>query len=63
MIATGELLGPVVVEEAVRELKFGEILPPDLATRTLAARLGDQSAARRVGGDLVRWSTPTGQAR
>ncbi len=63
MVAAGELPGPVVVEEAVRELKFGEILPPDLATRTLAARLGDQSAARRAGGDLVRWSTPTGQAR
>jgi ATP-dependent Lhr-like helicase len=56
LVAADELAGPVVVEEAVRELKFGEILPPELATRTLAARLGDESAARRVGGDPVRWS-------
>jgi len=44
----------------VQELKFGEILPPELATRTLAARLGDRCAAHRVGGDPVRWSVLTG---
>jgi ATP-dependent Lhr-like helicase len=52
-----ELPAPVVVEEAVRELKFGEILPPELATRTLAERLGDGSAARRAGNDPLRWTT------
>ncbi|HUO37560.1 MAG TPA: hypothetical protein VMU34_06870 [Mycobacterium sp.] len=48
-MARAELRQPVVAEEAVRELKFAEILPPDLAVRTLAARLGDEPAARRVG--------------
>jgi hypothetical protein len=48
---------PVVVDEAVRELKFGEILPPELAVHTLAARLGDEGAARRVGREAVRWAT------
>ncbi len=61
MMVTSELPGPVVVDEAVRELKFGEILPPQSATRTLAARLADEPAARRVGADRVRWSTIAGQ--
>lgn len=54
---TDEWPGPVVVEEAIRGLKFAEILPPELAARTLAARLGDEPAARRVAGDRVRWRT------
>jgi len=53
-----ELPEPVVFDDAVRGLKFAEILPPDLANRTLAARLGDESAARRVTGHPVRWSLP-----
>jgi ATP-dependent helicase Lhr and Lhr-like helicase len=52
----GALPPPVVAEEAVRELKFAEILPPELATRTLAERLSDGAAARRVGNHAVRWS-------
>lgn len=47
---------PVVTEQAMRELKFAEILPPDLATRTLAQRIGDAAAARRVASDAMRWS-------
>ncbi len=54
----GELPEPVVLDEAVRGLKFAEILPPDLANRTLAARLGDESTARRVAGHPVQWSLP-----
>jgi hypothetical protein len=50
----------VIAEQAVRELKFAEILPPDLATRTLADRLGDEAAARRVAGDATRWSMVAG---
>jgi ATP-dependent helicase Lhr and Lhr-like helicase len=57
---SGELPPPVVAEEAVRELKFGEILPPELATGTLAERLGDQVAARHVSAGPVSWSTAAG---
>jgi len=57
MIAVDQLPGPFVVEEAVRDLKFGEILPPHLATGTLAARLADEPAARRVGAEPIRWTT------
>jgi ATP-dependent helicase Lhr and Lhr-like helicase len=53
---SGELPPPVVAEEAVRELKFAEILPPELATRTLGERLGDTTAARGIGASAVRWS-------
>jgi ATP-dependent Lhr-like helicase len=56
VVAIGELPGPVVLDEAVRELKFGEILPPEMAARTLAVRLADHSAARRVVGHALRWS-------
>ncbi len=55
-----ELPEPVVLDDAVRGLKFAEILPPDLANRTLAARLGDEPAARRVAGHPVRWSMLSG---
>jgi len=55
-MAACELPPPVVAEEAVRELKFGEILPPELASQTLAARLGDQAAAPLIGGAGVRWA-------
>jgi ATP-dependent Lhr-like helicase len=36
---------PEVSEEAVRQLKFAELLPPDLAHRTLAERIGDRQSA------------------
>ena len=50
---------PDVTEEAVRALKFAELLPPQLAHDTLAARLGDhagagQIASRPVMGSLWR---------
>lgn len=54
-MSAGNLPPPVVTEEAVRQLKFAEILPPELAASTLAERLGDEAAARRTGGAAVRW--------
>jgi SAM-dependent methyltransferase len=51
----GEMAAPEVTEDAVRELKFGEILPPDLAVATLAERLVDESAAKSVLGGPVQW--------
>jgi ATP-dependent Lhr-like helicase len=39
---------PAVSEEAVRALKFADLLPPDLAHATLAARLGDHAGAGPV---------------
>jgi ATP-dependent helicase Lhr and Lhr-like helicase len=50
-----ELPSPNVSEEALDELKFAEILPPDLASRTLAARLSDETAARRVLAQKLQW--------
>ena len=43
-------LQPDVDEQAVRQLKFAELLPPDLAHATLAARIADREAAARVAG-------------
>jgi ATP-dependent Lhr-like helicase len=37
---------PSVSAEAVKQLKFGELLPPHLAAATLAARAADHNAAR-----------------
>lgn len=54
-IAVGPLLPPDVTEEAVRGLKFADVLPPELAAQTLAARLADEHAARRISGETVRW--------
>jgi ATP-dependent Lhr-like helicase len=56
-LLASEFPAPVVVDEAVRELKFGEILPPELATLALASRLGNEPAARRVSNEAVRWAT------
>ena len=39
---------PEADANALRGLKFSAALPPELASQTLAARLGDESAARRV---------------
>ncbi len=39
---------PSVSAEAVRQLKFGELLPPQLATSTLAARAADHPGAAAV---------------
>jgi ATP-dependent Lhr-like helicase len=51
---------PAVTDEAVAQLKFGEILPPDLAADTLGLRLSDDNSARRVSSGPLRWtSTPS----
>lgn len=49
------LLGvaPSVTEEAVKQLKFAELLPPELAAATLAARGVDHDGAAVVGGRPV----------
>jgi ATP-dependent Lhr-like helicase len=39
---------PEVDEDALRQLKFAELLPPDLAQQTLAARIADTTATARV---------------
>jgi len=39
---------PTVSPAALQGLKFAEVLPRDLATETVAARLGDVSGARRT---------------
>lgn len=41
-------LRPFVTERALEQLKFSELLPPDLARDTLQARLADRDAAVRV---------------
>lgn len=43
-------LQPDVDEQAVQQLKFAELLPPELAYATLAARIADYEAAARVAG-------------
>jgi len=39
---------PFVTEKALRQLKFADLLPPDLARATLEARLSDPDAALQV---------------
>ena len=39
---------PFVTEKALRQLKFADLLPPDLARATLEARLTDPEAALEV---------------
>jgi ATP-dependent Lhr-like helicase len=39
---------PEVSERALKKLKFSELLPTDLAVRTLAARTADHGSAARV---------------
>ncbi|MEJ3741683.1 DEAD/DEAH box helicase [Actinomycetes bacterium KLBMP 9797] len=55
-LEVGALPDPQITDEAVRELKFGEILPPNLATATLAARIGDHNAARYLLTEPIRWT-------
>jgi ATP-dependent Lhr-like helicase len=45
---TLEAMMPEVDEDALRQLKFAELLPPDLARQTLAARITDTTATARV---------------
>jgi ATP-dependent Lhr-like helicase len=46
---------PLVTPDAVDGLKFGEALPPDLATDTLAARIADPDGATATAAAPVRW--------
>ncbi|MBB1502064.1 DEAD/DEAH box helicase [Propioniciclava sp. MC1683] len=39
---------PVITQRAIQDLKFGDLLPEDLAVRTLAERLADHSGAAKV---------------
>ncbi|MGQ0480084.1 MAG: DEAD/DEAH box helicase [Pseudonocardia sp.] len=48
---SAELRDPAVDPHALRGLKFSAALPTHLAARTVSARLGDDSAARRVIGE------------
>lgn len=43
-----QITAPAVNRGAVQGLKFAAALPPELATETVAERLGDRDAARRV---------------
>ena len=62
VVGSGEIAAPEATEEAVQELKFGEVLPPDLAISTLSRRLADEAAAHSVLGTRVRLSRSTGKA-
>lgn len=44
---------PSVSDEAVRQLKFAELLPPELASKTLAARAADHAGAAAVAGTPI----------
>jgi ATP-dependent Lhr-like helicase len=44
---------PSVSAEAVKQLKFAELLPPDLAAATLAARAADHGGARAIANRAV----------
>lgn len=46
-------VSPEVSDDAVRQLKFADLLPPDLAHHTLAGRLADHDAASRTAGSAV----------
>jgi ATP-dependent Lhr-like helicase len=47
---------PAVDEQAVRQLKFAELLPPDLAHATLASRIADhRTAARTAEQGILDW--------
>jgi ATP-dependent Lhr-like helicase len=46
---------PEVSEDALQELKFAEILPPDLARNTLAARIADPHSAQILLTQQIHW--------
>jgi len=53
--AAGPLPPPLVTPDAVDGLKFGDVLPPQLATETLAARMSDPAGAGHVIAAATRW--------
>ncbi|MET8349022.1 DEAD/DEAH box helicase [Micromonospora sp. NPDC005206] len=54
-VAGDELPQPVVADEALHQLKFAEMLPPELARTTLGLRLADTARAQSVLTEHVRW--------
>jgi ATP-dependent Lhr-like helicase len=56
-VSSADLPPPSVEDAALHGLKFAEILPPALATNTLAARLTDEHAARATAARPIRWTT------
>nr|WP_205864211.1 DEAD/DEAH box helicase [Planosporangium mesophilum] len=50
-----ELPRPVVVDEALQQLKFAEMLPAKLAQDTLGLRLADPGGALAVVAERIRW--------
>ncbi|WP_327009666.1 DEAD/DEAH box helicase [Dactylosporangium sp. NBC_01737] len=56
-VDTHRLPAPEIDDEAVTGLKFGEVLPADLATTTLAERAADGPAAQTVLASPFRWVT------
>lgn len=48
-------LVPAVSDRAIDGLKFSTALPPELARRTIAERVGDIDVARSVGGEPRHW--------
>ena len=53
--AAGPLPPPLVTPDAVEGLKFGDVLPPHLATNTLATRMTDRTAAGDIITAGIRW--------
>ncbi len=44
---------PSASEDAVKQLKFAELLPPEIAAATLAARGADHAGAAAIAGKVV----------
>jgi len=53
---------PAVTPDAVEGLKFGEVLPPDLATDTLAHRMTDHTGATNTINAPIRWVAGVGRS-
>lgn len=54
-IADQPLPAPLVLPDAIDGLKFGDVLPPELAAETLAARAADPVGARAAATGPLRW--------
>jgi ATP-dependent helicase Lhr and Lhr-like helicase len=54
-IADQPMPAPLVLPDAVDGLKFGDVLPPGLATDSLAARAADPIGARAAATSPLRW--------
>jgi ATP-dependent Lhr-like helicase len=54
-LAGQQLPLPAITADAVEGLKFGQVLPPDLATDTLARRMTDHTGATNTITTPIRW--------